>query len=132
MDFEKVRLYLEKTINAFYNHVVVALVAKEFSKTTRIHLKPENNKLNLDIIFVISRLFTPQGVLVTRITLVYAWYMGRGYWEHDLPSDLVLDQKDIHQLTDFINIYLRDFGMMLTQEIFLKMSSRYRNIKFLE
>lgn len=132
MSFEKIKSYLDKSINAFYNHVVMCLVAKDFNKTVRIHLKPENNKLNLDIIFIISRLFTPSGALVTRITLVYAWCMGRGYWERDLPSELTLDEKNLIKLHEFINLYLRDFGLTICNEVYIKLSSRYRTLKFLE
>lgn len=125
MTLETVSKYIDKSCNVFNNSICKILSENDLNKVVKIHLKKENNPLDIEIRFIISREFVSNGTLITKITASYIWWVGRGFWSEDITGIATEPFKDYQSLLAFVSTKLSGFRVKLLNDIY-RSSTRSR------
>ena len=118
MTTEQIYNYILRTWNAFCNQIINALTKGTYGEIIRIHGIPETNPLGFDIHLIVSREFTKERTLKMKITCIYSWYLGRGYWEQDISDINPNSLTNIDSFTSFVQQKLRRFQTQIVHEVY--------------
>jgi len=117
MNRDDINRYIDRSCNTFVNSVCKLLTENELNKIAKICLKRENNPLNLEIKFIISRQFIPNGTLTTKITATYTWWVGRGFWSADITGYHTQPFDNYQDLMNFVSTHLDSFRTKVIDDI---------------
>lgn len=118
MTLESISRYIDKSCTVFNNSVCKLLSENDLNKVVKIHLKRENNPLDIEIRFIISREFISNGTLITKVTASYIWWVGRGFWSTELTGIATEPFKDYRSLLEFVSTKLSGFRVKLLNDIY--------------
>lgn len=118
MTLHEIWAYINHSCNALFNKIYISILTDIYGEIITINQPPSRNPLNLTIEAIVSRQFTKDGTIEIKLTLIYRWYLGQGYWECDLTDAPVDQDRTIKDIVTFFQTRFRPFQSLLAANMY--------------